>query len=141
MKVALKYFWVLALIPILIWLKNDFDLDAEKIGNGIDTIAKTRAIVKDNLTRDPKNVFYIKVKPIGLQSSFDAAGMVVKLYDKDYNLVGNSQVVNGKVRFVLPNLADTASNFTAVVEATSDDVSFIPNDANILHIYEAHLAE
>jgi hypothetical protein len=81
------------------------------------------------------------VKAVGIQPSFDAAGMVVKLYDTDFNLVGNSQVVNGKVRFVLPNLADTASNFTAVVEATSDDVTFIPNDANILHIYEAHLAE
>jgi hypothetical protein len=141
MKVALKYFWVLALIPILIWLKNDFDLDAEKIGSGIDTIAKTRAIVKDNLTPDPKNVFYIKVNAVGVHSSFDAAGMVVKLYDEDYNLVGNSQVVNGKVRFVLPNLSDTASNFTAVVEATSDDVSFVPNDGKELRIYEAHLAE
>ncbi len=141
MKVALKYFWVLALIPILIWLKNDFDLDAEKIGSGIDTIAKTRAIVKDNLTPDPKNVFYIKVKAVGLQSSFDAAGMVVKLYDSDFNLVGNSQVVNGKVRFVLPNLADTAAQFTAVVQATSDDITFIPNDGAQLTIYEKHLAE
>jgi hypothetical protein len=141
MKVALKYFWVLALIPILIWLKNDFDLDAEKIGNGMDTIAKTREMVKDNLTPEPKSVFYIHVKPVGVQSSFDASGMVVKLYDKDYNLVGNSQVVDGRVRFVLPTIGDTASSFTAVVVATSDDITFIPNDGSVLQIYEAHLAE
>lgn len=142
MKVALKYIWSLAVIPFLIFLKGDLSMDTFMHINKIEPIEKTKEKIMENFHPEPKPFFEINVKAITKSGNFTADGIPVNLYDSSYNLVCQSQVVLGKVKFQLEDLTQMKNSYHIVVPKTADQLEICSGViSSPLLIFEDHMKE
>lgn len=124
MKIVLKYLWSLMLLPLLIFVKGDFSVDTYMSVNQIEPISITREKVLEDLNPVVKPILTVKVKIISKSGQFSADGFAADLYDDNYNLISQSQIMHSRIQFTLDKGEDTLKNYTVVIPKTADELTF-----------------
>ncbi len=96
----------------------------------------------NNIKPVAKPCLFIKVKAISSKGGFNAHGLSANLYDANYNLISESQIVQGKIQFTLELGSDTLQQFRVVVPSTADEMEFRKGkESPVLMVYEDHLID
>lgn len=136
MKGLLKYIWILALIPALGFLKSDLNASifvatkqshAKEFAESVKTVMQPSAVY----------TLVINIKPVPKNNNFSADGMLVQLFDENYTLIDNSQVIGGKVKFELGSKYLKLQHFKVVAPATADEMQV----TNLENTYELSVHE
>lgn len=124
MKKSLKYLSTLVLIPFVVFLRGDVDLsvDTFMFGEQVQAVANTKMEIQEKLKAEPIYFFQIKTEVKASTPGFTGEGLPVQLYDSTYQLIGKSQIINGKVRFQLAHAADTATLRYVVLPSTAAEI-------------------
>lgn len=140
----IKYIWSLVLVPFLLFVKGDLSVDTFTALTHIDApIKDVQQKVSRAVAPEGDITFSIPVKISSTNGSFNGNGLKVRLFDEEYTQIGESQVVNGLVKFTIPAKMGNIKNFHVVSVETAEEVVIesLQKIEVSLEINEAHLQE
>ncbi|MBC7382154.1 MAG: hypothetical protein H7296_04070 [Bacteroidia bacterium] len=142
MKIFVKYIWTIIFIPAFIILTADVLNISPNYAKNVNSAKEFYNIIHKIITPSSLATLEIKIKAVSKDPNFSAEGMLVQLFDENYNVIDKSQVMEGKVRFELKSKYLLSQHFRVVAPGTADEIN-VDNlvDLNMLTIHESQLTE